>query len=191
MILYDTFSHLLKPGKVTDIQICRENLAEFPTCAICFWVELSSQHAFIRNMFVSSPFTSTLSTNESLNTPAEGLVSAGNGDRIAENKSSCHLSLIDRIASDAVLESAFQWLCEHRAHYHFNADVWQVRRWWHERKPLLQDQLRSGCYRFRAVQLFTLPVAKVDFCPPRVCFLRNGIRSQIMADPPKSPGSSV
>ena len=38
--------------------------------------------------------------------------------------------LIDQIASDNVLETAFQWMCEKRAHHHFNSDVWQVRRWW-------------------------------------------------------------
>ncbi len=48
------------------------------------------------------------------------------------------LMLIDRIASDNVLDAAYSWLCEKRSHYHFNGDVWQVRRWWHEKKPLLQ-----------------------------------------------------
>lgn len=39
-------------------------------------------------------------------------------------------SLIERIASDEILEQAFQWLCKKRNHYHFNADVWQLRRSW-------------------------------------------------------------
>ena len=62
--------------------------------------------------------------------------------------------LIDQIASDNVLETAFQWMCEKRAHHHFNSDVWQVRRWWQEKKPLLQQQLRSGSYQFRELRLF-------------------------------------
>ena len=62
--------------------------------------------------------------------------------------------LIDQIATDDVLETAFQWMCEKRAHHHFNSDVWQVRRWWQEKKPLLQQQLRSGSYQFRELRLF-------------------------------------
>ena len=45
-------------------------------------------------------------------------------------------------------------MCEKRAHHHFNSDVWQVRRWWDEKKLLLQQQLRSGCYRFRELRSF-------------------------------------
>lgn len=63
------------------------------------------------------------------------------------------LTLIDEIASDAVLKAAYQWLCEKRAHHHLNADVWQILRWWQEKKPLLQQQLRSGRYRFRELHL--------------------------------------
>ncbi len=63
------------------------------------------------------------------------------------------LMLIDRIASDNVLETAFQWMCEKRLHYHFNGDVWQVRRRWQEKKPILQQQLRDGSFQFRELRL--------------------------------------
>ncbi len=62
--------------------------------------------------------------------------------------------LIDLIASDNVIDAAYQWMCEKRAHHHFNSDVWQVRRWWDEKKPLLQQQLRSGTYQFRELRQF-------------------------------------
>ena len=62
--------------------------------------------------------------------------------------------LIDRIASDKVIDAAFLWVCEKRAHHHFNSDVWQLQRWWSEKKLLLQQQLRSGCYQFRELRLF-------------------------------------
>jgi RNA-directed DNA polymerase len=62
--------------------------------------------------------------------------------------------LIELIASDEVLELAYQWMCEKRAHHHFNSDVWQVRRWWDEKKLTLQQQLRSGSYLFRELRLF-------------------------------------
>ena len=51
-------------------------------------------------------------------------------------------SLIEQIASDEVIDAAYEWLCEKRKHYHFNSDVWQVRRWWHEKKPQLQGLIR-------------------------------------------------
>ena len=61
--------------------------------------------------------------------------------------------LIDRIASDEVLEAAYQWLCEKRSHYHFNGDVWQIRRWWAEKKAYVQRLLLAGQYRFRELRL--------------------------------------
>ena len=61
--------------------------------------------------------------------------------------------LIDRIASDDIIDRAYEWLCKARKDYHHNNDVWQVRRWWNEKKPILQDQLVAGKYRFRAQRL--------------------------------------
>ena len=59
------------------------------------------------------------------------------------------LSLIARIASNEVLEAAYQWLCQKRSHYHFNGDIWQLRRWWSEKKAYVQRLLLNGQYRFR------------------------------------------
>ena len=61
--------------------------------------------------------------------------------------------LIARIASDDVLEQAYQWLCQKRSHYHFNGDVWQLRRWWTEKKAYIQKLLLAGQYRFRELRL--------------------------------------
>ena len=57
--------------------------------------------------------------------------------------------LIERLTSDEVFHSAYEWLCDRRQDYHHNNDVWQLRRWWAEKKPLLVAQLRAGTYRFR------------------------------------------
>ena len=57
--------------------------------------------------------------------------------------------LIERVISDEVIERAYEWVCERRKHYHHNSDVWQLRRWWDEKKRLIVAQLRSGTYRFR------------------------------------------
>jgi hypothetical protein len=62
------------------------------------------------------------------------------------------MDLIAQIADDDVLEEAFAWLCERRKHHHYNSDVWQVRRWWEEKKALVQAQLLAGTYRFRELR---------------------------------------
>jgi hypothetical protein len=62
-------------------------------------------------------------------------------------------SLIKKVASDEVIDAAYRWLCERRQHYHYNNDVWQVRRWWTEKKPQLQAELLAGTYRFREQRL--------------------------------------
>ena len=61
--------------------------------------------------------------------------------------------LIERIASNEVINVAFQWVCERRAHHHHNSDIWHLRREWAEKKPLLQQQLCSGLYQFSALRL--------------------------------------
>ncbi|NES01473.1 MAG: hypothetical protein F6K22_00600 [Okeania sp. SIO2F4] len=56
--------------------------------------------------------------------------------------------LIEQVASDEAIDKAFDWLCEKRIHYHYNNDVWQLRRWWQEKKPRLVALLRAGNYGF-------------------------------------------
>jgi hypothetical protein len=43
--------------------------------------------------------------------------------------------LMTQVASDAVMNATYEWLCERQHHYHHSNDVWQVRRWWAEKKP--------------------------------------------------------
>ncbi|NET11763.1 MAG: hypothetical protein F6K08_02370 [Okeania sp. SIO1H6] len=62
--------------------------------------------------------------------------------------------LIEQIASHEVLEAAFQWVCAQRAHYHFNGDIWQLRRWWSEKKQQIQQLLLNGSYRFQELRRF-------------------------------------
>lgn len=45
------------------------------------------------------------------------------------------------VASDEVLEQAFDWLCQRRHDYSPHQDVWDVRWRWHDLKPQLQQQL--------------------------------------------------
>jgi hypothetical protein len=55
---------------------------------------------------------------------------------------------MDEVASSAMLEAAFDWLCKHRVDYSGNADVWNVRFHWSEIKLQLQHNLLEGDYRF-------------------------------------------
>ncbi|NEO54368.1 MAG: hypothetical protein F6K54_15530 [Okeania sp. SIO3B5] len=45
-------------------------------------------------------------------------------------------------------------MCAQRAHYHFNGDIWQLRRWWSEKKQQIQQLLVNGSYRFRELRRF-------------------------------------
>jgi hypothetical protein len=59
---------------------------------------------------------------------------------------------MDEIASDAVLQRAYAWLCERRRDYSPNDDVWDVRWRWEEILTPLQDRLRGGAYRLGAAR---------------------------------------
>ncbi len=62
--------------------------------------------------------------------------------------------MMEAIASDAVMEEAYEWLCECRKNYAPDADVWHLRFRWAEVKPQIQAQLRAGTYRLGAVASF-------------------------------------
>ena len=77
------------------------------------------------------------------------------------------MSLMWEIASDSVLEEAYQWLCERRRDYSHNDDVWRVRQHWAEVKRVLQRALVAGRYRFcplRRMSLLSFFVPSVP-CP--------------------------
>jgi len=62
------------------------------------------------------------------------------------------MDLIEQIASDRVIDLAFQWLCDRRRDYSAHDDVWRLRADWDEIKPRLQEQLRTGTYRLAPVR---------------------------------------
>lgn len=55
---------------------------------------------------------------------------------------------MEDIASGAVLEEAYAWLCRRRENYSHNDEVWEVRFRWAEIKSRLQRELIAGQYRF-------------------------------------------
>ncbi|NWH03398.1 hypothetical protein [Desulfobacter latus] len=56
--------------------------------------------------------------------------------------------LINRVASDDILDQAYDWVCSRRRDYSHNSDIWELRRNWQDIKPILQQALRSGNYSF-------------------------------------------
>ena len=64
--------------------------------------------------------------------------------------------ILDQLASDEVLNSAYGWLCGRREGYHHNADVWSLRFGWHEEREEIRRDLLSGRYRFGLLKRITL-----------------------------------
>jgi RNA-directed DNA polymerase len=62
--------------------------------------------------------------------------------------------MMEEIASDEVIEQAYDWLCKRRRDYSANNDVWDVRWRWETIKPQLQADLLAGAYRLSPVRRF-------------------------------------
>ncbi|MCP4157205.1 MAG: hypothetical protein GY757_56360, partial [bacterium] len=62
-------------------------------------------------------------------------------------------SIIGQVVSDTIVAEAYQWLCKRRKNYHYSDDVWHLRYHWETLRPLIQEQLRTGTYRFSPVRL--------------------------------------
>lgn len=60
--------------------------------------------------------------------------------------------LINRAASDAILDQAYDWVCKRRLDYSHNSDIWDLRRNWKEIKPDIRKALIDGVYEFDPLQ---------------------------------------
>ncbi len=58
------------------------------------------------------------------------------------------MRLTDDLASDAVLDRAYVWLCRQRRRWPGAADVWSFRRDWPAEKARLRSELQTGRFRF-------------------------------------------
>jgi hypothetical protein len=63
---------------------------------------------------------------------------------------------LDRLASDAVLNAAYEWLCHRRRDYPDHADVWSFRRNWANEKARINRELVAGRFRFGLLDRITL-----------------------------------
>ncbi len=68
----------------------------------------------------------------------------------------CLVMVLARLASDAVLDAAYGWLCHRRRDYPANADVWSFRRQWPREKRHIQADLLAGDFRFGLLDRITL-----------------------------------
>ncbi|MEE8308965.1 MAG: hypothetical protein V3R34_01060, partial [Hyphomicrobium sp.] len=67
-----------------------------------------------------------------------------------------------QLASDDVLDSAYEWLCRRRQDYSANSDVWAFRRRWsHEKEHIRHDRKRSVCTALRRVHKLRLSPSKI------------------------------
>ena len=52
------------------------------------------------------------------------------------------------VADAAVLDRAFDWLCDRRKRYPASSDVWDFRRSWPDSRRRIKQELRAGTFRF-------------------------------------------
>ncbi len=60
------------------------------------------------------------------------------------------------VASDDVLDTAYEWLCKRRRDYPPDADIWSFRHRWREEKAIIKTELLKGSYRFGLLTRVTL-----------------------------------
>ncbi len=70
--------------------------------------------------------------------------------------------LIKKIASDSVIDIAYDWLCDRRKKYPHNDDVWDLRFRWVKIKPDLQKALLDGEYTFSPQVRIRMPDRTIE-----------------------------
>ncbi len=70
--------------------------------------------------------------------------------------------LIQKIASDTVIDTAYQWLCKRRKEYAHNDEVWDIRFRWAEFKPQLQKALLRGEYSISSQTVINTPERRTE-----------------------------
>ncbi len=70
--------------------------------------------------------------------------------------------LIQKIASDAVIDTAYEWLCKRRSDYSHNDEVWDIRFRWAEFKPQLQYALLTGEYTISSQIVINTPGRRTE-----------------------------
>ena len=82
-----------------------------------------------------------------------------NGDTAVVPGSRHHVSdmtIIEQLASDDVLDSAYEWRYRQRRKYSANVGAWAFRREWAQQKEQIKAELFSANYRFSLLTRITL-----------------------------------
>jgi hypothetical protein len=66
------------------------------------------------------------------------------------------MAILAQLASDDVLDCAYEWLCRRRRDYSANSDVWAFSRYWQREKEQIKNELLSGNYRFSLLSRITI-----------------------------------
>ena len=95
------------------------------------------------------------------------------------------------LATDTLLDQAFDWLCQRRKVWPAAADVWRFRRDWSTEKARLQDELLTGRYEIGLLDRMTLikdgKPEEVDLWPARDAVVMKGLAWTLQAHLPLSP----
>ena len=75
--------------------------------------------------------------------------------------------MIEQIASDMVLDCAYDWLCKRRKKLSPNNEIWDFRKHWKANKLKLQEALRSGEYQFSPQTELRLPDGNIEYWSAR------------------------
>lgn len=70
--------------------------------------------------------------------------------------------LVQKIASDSIINEAYEWLCERRKDYSPNNDIWDFRFYWVDIKCIIQESLLTGDYSFCALKEIRFPEKKIE-----------------------------
>jgi RNA-directed DNA polymerase len=70
------------------------------------------------------------------------------------------MTILEQLASDDVLNAAYEWLCRRRRDYSANSDVWGFRRCWPREKESIKRELHAGSFRFSLLSRVTLKDGK-------------------------------
>jgi len=75
--------------------------------------------------------------------------------------------MIEQIATDEVLDRAYDWLCKRRKKLSPNNEIWDFRKNWKANKLKLQEALRSGEYQFSPQTELRLPDGNIEYWSAR------------------------
>ena len=63
--------------------------------------------------------------------------------------------MMNELVNSALVDEAYQWLCQQRKNFPVNSDVWDVRFHWSAVKTTLMDELSTNTFHFEPLQKIT------------------------------------